>query len=554
MGDVARIEVDCTRALPPLRRIWTSFGHDELNWASTPRGRRNLAVLAGFAEAPYTVRAHNLFTSGPGRGLPHWSSGNVYHQDAAGEATYDFTVFDAVFDAWVEHGLRPIVELGFCPRALVPDGAALPFTPTPSQYGAYEAGLWAWPPRDPRRWGALVAETVRHACGRYGAAVVREWYWELWNEPDIFYWKGTPQQYLDLYDVTAEAVAAVLPEARIGGPATTGGGAAFLDAFLAHCADGPNAASGGRGARLDFISFHTKGAAFRPWRSYGRLGPAGVEPGERASPSTAKMLREIRASLEAAGRHPAFRDRPVLVDECDASVPAHWGVYDNANFAYRNTAYYPVFQIQLMRRLLDLDALGLPRIHAATTWSWYMEGDRYFEGTRSLFTAGDVPTPLLNAYRLLARLPARRLRTVSDRAAPEGAAAPRPEVDALAARAEDGARIAALVWHHSDDQYAEGSARVAVTFRGLPGAGRPALLRHWRIDAAHSNSHSAWVAAGRPQDPRPEQLAAILGRSALELCAPEQALEAMPSDLVLEFDLPRPGVSLIEIEVRGAPG
>jgi xylan 1,4-beta-xylosidase len=181
------VEVDCRRWEGSLRRIWTSFGYDELNWTATPRGKQNLATLHAFMEVPYTVRAHNLYTSGTGRGLPHWSSGNVYHEDAAGRPLYDWTLVDPVFDAWVHHGCRPIVELGFCPRALVPESATLPFTSMPSVYSAYEAGLWAWPPRDLQRWHDLVAASVQRYRDRFGPDVVRTWYWELWNEPDISY-------------------------------------------------------------------------------------------------------------------------------------------------------------------------------------------------------------------------------------------------------------------------------------------------------------------------------------------------------------------------------
>jgi xylan 1,4-beta-xylosidase len=545
----AQVEIDCRRALGPLRRIWASFGYDELNWTATPRGTQNLATLQGLMETPYSVRAHNIYTSGPGRGLPHWSSGNVYHEDAAGAPCYDWTTIDPAFDAWVRHGCRPIVELGFCPRALVPPDAALAFTPMPSLYGAYEAGLWAWPPRDLGRWHDLVAATVRHACERYGKDVVATWYWEVWNEPDIAYWQGTFEDYCRLYDVSVAAVTSVLPEARVGGPATTGGGAAFLERFLAHCADGANAASGGRGARLDFVSFHTKGAAFHPWRTYGPIGAEGAETPARASPSTRKMLSEVRAGLDVIARSPRFHALPVLVDECDASVPAHWGIYDNANFGYRTSAYYPVFQVQLMKKILDLDELGLARVHAATTWSWYFEGDRYFEGTRSLFTAANLATPLLNAYRMLARLPEQRVSATSDRGrglTQLDDATDRAEVDAIAAVAGRD-RVAALVWHHCDDQYRTGSAAVRVTFRQLPFAGRSARLRHYRIDHAHSNSHAAWVALGRPQDPSPEQLTAIRARAALESCAPDQVIDRAPADVVASFDLPLPGVSLLEI-------
>jgi xylan 1,4-beta-xylosidase len=204
-----------------------------------------------------------------------------------------------------------------------------------------------------------------------------------------------------------------------------------------------------------------------------------------------------------------------------------------------------------MKKLLDLDTLDLPRVHAATTWSWYFEGDRFFEGTRSLFTAANFATPLLNAYRLLARLPEQRLHAVSNRG--RGLrqlqeTEPQAELDGLAAgNGRD--RLAVAVWHHSDDQYHQDSAPVAVTLRHLPFAGRAVRLCHYRIDGAHSNSHTAWVAAGRPQCPTPGQLDAIRAREGLEPYEPDRLLDPAPGDLTITFELPLPGVSLLECEV-----
>jgi xylan 1,4-beta-xylosidase len=325
----------------------------------------------------------------------------------------------------------------------------------------------------------------------------------------------------------------------------------FLEQFLAHCDSGTNAATGATGTRIDFVSFHTKGAAFHPWRTYGPLGPDGAETPERASPSTTKMLTEIRANLEAIVRFSRFRELPVLVDECDASVPAHWGIYDNANFGYRNTAYYPVFQVQLMKKILDLEQRGLPLVQAATTWSWYMEGDRYFEGTRSLFTASNIATPLLQAYRVLARLPEQRLHVASTLGRGLGQlddASARPEVDALAAM--NGGTVAIAVWHHCDDQYRQGTADLTVAARHLP-FGSSVLLRHYRIDHVHSNSYAAWLAAGRPQNPTTAQLAAIQERQGLALWEPERAIEIADDRIEVSFELPLPGLSLLELEPLG---
>src|SRR5918996_1097421 len=176
----ATVRVDGGASLGPMRRIWTSFGYDEINWTSTPTGKRHLKTIGAFA--------------------------------------------DQLYDAVVQAGHRPLVELAFTPRALVPADAEqrFAFEPSPTQWSPYEAGLWAMPPKDYDRWGGLVRALVEHCVARYGAEHVRGWLWELWNEPDIAYWRGTPEQFHALYDVTAAAVKAALPEAAVGGPATTG--------------------------------------------------------------------------------------------------------------------------------------------------------------------------------------------------------------------------------------------------------------------------------------------------------------------------------------------
>jgi xylan 1,4-beta-xylosidase len=135
----------------------------------------------------------------------------------------------------------------------------------------------------------------------------------------------------------------------------------------------------------------------------------------------------------------------------------------------------------------------------------------------------------------------RRLTQLAD-------AAEQPEFDGLAAT-NGSDRVAVVVWHHCDDQYRQGTAQVMVTVRHLPFAGRPVRLRHYRIDHAHSNSYSAWVAVGRPQYPSAGQLAAIRAHEDLTLCAPEQVIERAPDDIWLSFELPLPGVSLLEFTV-----
>lgn len=539
----ATVTVDAATDRGALNRIWESIGCDEINWTYTPTGRSLLKTFGDMSSRGFHVRPHYVFCSGTGFGIPHWGNGNVYHEDADGNPFYDFTIADQTYDAIVEAGNHVLVELAFTPRDLLPDKAAdLEVVSSPTVYSNYEAGAWAYPPKDYGRWSDLVVAHARHCLERYGSDEVGTWLWELWNEPDIFYWRGTPEEFYELYSVTARAVRSVLPDAKVGGPAVTGGGAEFLRGFLRHTRDSQDP--------IDFVSFHTKGSAFTPWRVY---GPTGGPAPEKQNPSTNKMLFEIRRMLRVIGEFEEYHSLPAIVDECDAGVPAHFSVYDNANFQFQNTEYYPVFQVKLMKKILDLNELEDVQVEAATSWSFYFEGERYFEGTRSFLTAGGIEKPLLNAYRALARLGERRVAATSDAEHPvillddaRGRSMPE-EIDALASRSSSGT-VAVLVWRHTDDQYQRDDAAAHVT---LEVAGLDAdayTLTHLRIDADHSNSHSAWVAAGSPQLPTEEQLTAIRARQGLEELEPARQIEATGSTLELTVSLPLPAVSLLILE------
>ncbi len=539
----ATVRVDAGADRGDLARIWESIGYDEINWTYTLTGRRLLKTFGELSERGYHVRPHYVFCSGTGFGIPHWGTGNVYHEDADGNPFYDFTIADQVYDAIVEAGHHVLVELAFTPRDLLPENAAdLAVVRSPTVYSNYEAGAWAYPPKDYERWGGLVAAHARHCLERYGADEVGTWLWELWNEPDIFYWRGTPEEFYELYSVTARAVRSVLPDAQVGGPAVTGTGVDFLRGFLQHTRD--------QGDPIDFVSFHTKGSAFTPWRVY---GPTGGEAPEKQNPSAHKMLFEIRRMLRVIAEFEEYRELPAIVDECDAGVPAHYSVYDNANFQFQNTEYYPVFQVKLMKKILDLNLLEDVQVQQATSWSFYFEGERFFEGTRSFLTAGGIEKPFLNAYRALARLGERRVEATSDAAHPvtlldeaNGRSMPE-EVDALASRSSSGT-VAVLVWRHTDDQYQRDDDDADVTLEVAGLDAERYTLSHLRIDADHSNSHTVWVAQGSPQLPTEDQLAAIRSRQGLEELEPPREVRPSGGSTQLAVRLPLPAVSLLVLE------
>ena len=504
----AAIHVDATRR-SPLRRIWRYIGYDEPNYTYTPNGHALLAKVAQMSDGPYFVRCHFLLCSGDGTPSLKWGSTNVYTEDEAGASVYDWTLIDKILDSYIELGLIPFVELGFTPEALTTAPAGTP-------YADPRHGGWRFPPRDYGRWLELVRNLAAHCRDRYGLAEVSKWYWELWNEPDIFYWTGTVDEYCRLYDYTVAGLEAALPQARMGGPATTSShtrpeSSAFLRAFLAHVTRGTNHLTGRTGTRLDFVSYHAKGGSF------------GRDPqAAKATPSLFTLLANVEAGLQVIGDFPELGKIEVILSECDTDGWAAGTIHDNPNLFYRNTEYYASFVAAAVSGLIDRAAAHGARIDGMLTWAFLFEDRDYFEGFRTLSTNG-IDKPVLNVFRLLAKLGGTRLALTSDRAVDPVArgradhADEPPAIDGLATMDEAGGLQLFLSSHH-DDWEVTTATSLDIHVAGAP-AGQSYRVAQSLVAAGSSNAYTAWDAMGRPQAPTPAQRAALLHAARLETVA-----------------------------------
>src|SRR6266700_5232357 len=297
------IQVHASQSDGTIAPIWSFFGYDEPNYTYAPNGKRLLGELSALSPVPVYVRVHNLLTSGDGSAALKWGSTNVYTEDATGKPVYSWTIVDQIFDTFHSAGVKPLVELGFMPQAL--STPPEPYRHTFPQ-GSIFTG-WAYPPKDYKKWAELVFQFARHLRQRYGDAEVRTWLWEIWNEPDIDYWKGTPEEFLKLYDFSADAILRALPEARIGGPDTTGPArpkaAQFLTQFLQHCDNGQNYATGKQGGPLDFISFHPKGSP--TWQS------------DHVQMGISTQLTAIDQGFKIVASFPKWKNTAIILDESD---------------------------------------------------------------------------------------------------------------------------------------------------------------------------------------------------------------------------------------------
>ena len=213
----------------------------------------------------------------------------VYIVDQAGKVHYNWQYIDALFDAMLDMKIRPFVELGFMPSGLA---------------SGPETIFW-WkgnvtPPKDPAEWAALIEALVTHWTDRYGEDEVAQWYFEVWNEPNLSgFWIGDTKglsdeafqvyardEYFKLYEVTARAVKSVSSRYRVGGPATAGN--AWISETIDFCVQND--------VPLDFISTHHYAV------TAGFLDEMG-NAGTILSPDRDAMIREIkhsRAQIQAS--------------------------------------------------------------------------------------------------------------------------------------------------------------------------------------------------------------------------------------------------------------
>ena len=258
---------------------------------------------------------------------------------------------------------------------------------------------WAYPPNDYKKWAELVYQWVKHCVVRYGESEVASWYWELWNEPDIPYWKGTLREYCKLYDYSADAVKRAFPAARIGGPEVTGGGAKYLDTFLHHIFYDTNYVTGKIGSPLDLVSFHAKGSP--------QVVNDTVVMGIR------NQLDNIIENFQVIASYPQLKNIPVIIGESDPEGCAACGMATHPANAYRNGTMYSSYEAAVFARVAELAKKFDINLIGAVTWAFEFEDQPWFYGYRDLATNG-VDKPVLNVFRMFGMMKGKSVYASSD--------------------------------------------------------------------------------------------------------------------------------------------
>ena len=469
------VEIDASAHATPLPHFWEHFfGSGRAILSLRESYRQDLRDVKKITGMQY-IRFHAIF---------HDEAG-VYDEDAQGNPVFNFSYVDQIYDGLLANGVRPFVELSFMPKKLASNKDAL---------HAFWYKQNVSPPKDYAKWDEMIAQFAKHLIERYGIDEISEWYFEVWNEPNIDFWAGDPKQatYFELYDHTARAVKAVSSRLRVGGPSTAQ--AAWADVFIKHCADNK--------IPVDFVSSHV----------YGNDKAEDVFGTHEQIPRNRMVCRAI-GKVHDQIKSSVMPGLPLIWSEFNASYANEPDVTD--------ATYMGPWLADTIRQ-----CDGMVDEMSYWTFSDVFEEQgvvkQPFYGGYGLIAEDGIPKPAFNAFLLLHRLGDERLALSSD--------------DTLVTRRKDGTLVL-VAWNMADPGTTGPAKEIEFKFEHA----RVSSVEIMRLDPDHGDFHNAYAAMGSPRYPTKEQIEKL--RAASRLSAPERHNLKNASVVVR---IPSQGLVLIE--------
>jgi xylan 1,4-beta-xylosidase len=466
------ILIDATAPAHPFPHFWEKmFGSGRAILALRDSYRQDLRDVVKITGFEY-VRFHAIFHDEVG----------IYDEDDKGQPQYNFSYVDQIYDGLLANGVKPFVELSFMPKKLAAKEAIHPFW--------YKQNVS--PPKDWDKWDGLISEFAKHLIDRYGIDEVSQWYFEVWNEPNLDFWAGDPKQatYWQLYDHTVRSLKHVSARLRVGGPSTAQ--AAWADAFIRHCAD--------EKVPVDFVSSHV----------YGNDKAQDIFKTDEQIPRDQMVCRAVKK----------------VHDEIHSSsmpnLPLIWTEYNASYFNEPSVTDSIYMGPWLADTIRQCD--GLAQMMSYWDFSDVFEEQgvvkQPFYGGFGLIAADSIPKPAYNAFKILHELGEERI-SVDD-----------PSI--LVTRRKDGSMVVAL-WNLVPPDRTGASKTVHLKFEHLH-AQQASISR---IDRDHGDVHPAYEQMGQPRYPTQQQIKAL--QQASEMPTPEVrnlsgndlTLDVAPNGLVI---------------------
>jgi xylan 1,4-beta-xylosidase len=422
-----------------------SVGSDRAMIFLRDEHQRDLVALQSAAGFRY-LRCHGIFNE----------EMKIVTRNADGSLAFDWTNVDRFIDQLAAAKLRPFVELGFMPEPL----ASGPDT------------IFWWkgnttPPKKMEEWEQLVGEFAKHEIAKRGPDEVRQWYFEVWNEPNLDgFWHGGEGGYYQLYAASAKTLKSVDPGLRVGGPSTAG--MAWIPELLDYCKQ--------HAVPIDFISSHSYAATAGFLDEQGKKATTFVTTPDALVGEFKRAKRDIQKST--------FPNLPLFITEWGPSYSPRDPIHDSYVCA-------PFILEKLKQSETVVDGMS----YWAFTDQFEEAGPtppEPFHGGFGLMNVDGLRKPAFFAYRFLADLYQAELPVKAERVI----------------ATKDGANARVLVWDYSPPK--ADAPNIPFYQRDIPTEDRPdAVLSFSGLSAGtyrvtrvgtgrHRNDvYGAYLAAGK---------------------------------------------------------
>ena len=428
------------------------------------------------------IRGHGIFSDDVGIYREYEIDGEIH-------TFYNFTYLDRIIDSYLEHGIRPFLELGFMPEKLK----------------SGEQTIFYWkgnvtPPTSYEKWAGLVKATLNHLIERYGREEVITWPVEVWNEPNIGFWAGTMEEYFTLYEYSARAVKEVDPRIQVGGPVICGVETEkWLRAFFEFCIES--------GAPLDFVSRHCYTAnqpTLRGHYIYHTLN----EP--------TYMIEELKETRAIMADYPQIADLPLHITEFNSSYVPVCPVHD--------TDFHAAYIARILSEAGEY----------ADSYSYWTFSDVFeeqdvpkavFHGGFGLVALNSIKKPTFYAFEFFSRA-GKELLYRDD--------------NLLVTRDEDRYVIIGWNWGEKKENDTAKSYKLK-----LPAISEEAILIKKEVGGAQGNPLRTWSNLGKPRTLNKEQLAVL--QASAEPLQRDEKLVAENGSYELELNIAVNHLCMLEI-------
>lgn len=191
-----------------LRHSWAGLGNvDQMRWILRHDMQEQLAMCHKEIGLKH-VRAVGIFDD------EMWvfdiDPSNYLNSEKRRIKRYNWRVPYYIFDSLVNLGIAPVVTTCFTPGEMKTGNQT-----------CFATRSFITPPRDWKEWEGFVTAFVKGLVDRYGIEVVRNWYFEVWNEPNLSgFWTGGMEGFWKMFQVVHGAVKSVDASLKVGGPST----------------------------------------------------------------------------------------------------------------------------------------------------------------------------------------------------------------------------------------------------------------------------------------------------------------------------------------------